>query len=427
MNKSVQTIENILAPLRTAHSQHDATVYFADNSLPENDIDFKNLLMTIAGLATSATLCASSYSYLIIGANQKGQITGTKFNPDAIHSSRETVADWMRAQLYPIASLSFKLFANRFSTKAFDSLTNPTQHVVIIKIQPKHSNSPEGEGVRFYHDEGNLLTFKDNSEIEHLYSMRLNPKSLAQNFEFSVCSSHELNSFIDTKFAYQADNTRSATGDKERLEFFTKNGLIAQTSNGYDISELCFLLFANDLEYSNDLKHNKICMQVHWDCNDSRPSREEIFPEGYVSGFNKFLQRIKNAVKQVQERYSRVSGFSFGPYSHDILHELLLNSLIHQDLMLGKPPLIKIFPSRIEFINPGCPRELYRTPFGKAKLHKNPELYDVFVKAGLTEGDGTGLNKVWKLCREQGIVFGHRYSAGVYSSTSVSLNAPLLL
>ena len=85
------------------------------------------------------------------------------------------------------------------------------------------------------------------------------------------------------------------------------------------------------------------------------------------------------------------------------LRETLLNALIHRDYYDDRVGIfVEIFDDRVEIINKGA-LLFNRKYLGKISLPRNPLIFDLFHRLNLIEKIGSGIGRIKKACKDNGI------------------------
>jgi ATP-dependent DNA helicase RecG len=98
----------------------------------------------------------------------------------------------------------------------------------------------------------------------------------------------------------------------------------------------------------------------------------------------------------------RVESF---PVPRAALREAVLNALVHRDYMMHTPIQIRIYDDKVSVWNPavlpeGWTQETLLTPHSSHPF--NPDIANVFFRAGEIEAWGRGIERIFTACREAG-------------------------
>jgi len=132
------------------------------------------------------------------------------------------------------------------------------------------------------------------------------------------------------------------------VEFVEKQG------DHWKITNLGALLFARDITKFKGLQYKNLRIISYIGKNRIEANPEMIFNEGYACGFERFIKFVMERTSaEIIEKIFRETKTL---YPERTIRELLVNTLIHQDLwQSGTHVMVEIFSDRIEITNPGIP------------------------------------------------------------------------
>lgn len=94
-------------------------------------------------------------------------------------------------------------------------------------------------------------------------------------------------------------------------------------------------------------------------------------------------------------------------YPLDAIREIVLNMIVHRDYRSSADSIVKIFPDRIEFYNPGIlPDEITISDLmtnNYRSLPRNKQIADIFKEMGEIEKYGSGIRRVIKMFTDYGL------------------------
>jgi len=95
-------------------------------------------------------------------------------------------------------------------------------------------------------------------------------------------------------------------------------------------------------------------------------------------------------------------------YPLDAIREIVLNMIVHRDYRSSADSIVKIFPNRIEFYNPGTlPDEISINDLmsnNYRSLPRNKQIADIFKEMGEIEKYGSGIRRVVKMFADYGLL-----------------------
>ncbi|NOT56993.1 MAG: winged helix-turn-helix transcriptional regulator, partial [Deltaproteobacteria bacterium] len=94
------------------------------------------------------------------------------------------------------------------------------------------------------------------------------------------------------------------------------------------------------------------------------------------------------------------------PVPRSALREAVLNALLHRDYMVGAPIQIRVYENRLILWNPAVLPEGWTAETLRSRhvSHPfNPELANVFFRAGEIEAWGRGIEQIFQTCRDEAV------------------------
>ena len=115
-----------------------------------------------------------------------------------------------------------------------------------------------------------------------------------------------------------------------------------------------------------------------------------------------YLQKHLNLRYEYKEDWRRRNIYEL---PMDALREAAVNALIHRDyFMSGANIFVCIFDDRVEIVSPGgLPKPLTLKDLGKRSKRRNETIADLFSRLDFVEKLGTGVRKMRRWMREQGL------------------------
>jgi len=104
-------------------------------------------------------------------------------------------------------------------------------------------------------------------------------------------------------------------------------------------------------------------------------------------------------------RYEGIQRIEYFPVPDAALREALLNALVHRDYAVAAPIQIRIYEDRLKIWNPAVLPEGWTQETLLAPHHSqpfNPDIANVFFRAGEIEAWGQGIDRIFEACRSHG-------------------------
>ncbi len=111
-------------------------------------------------------------------------------------------------------------------------------------------------------------------------------------------------------------------------------------------------------------------------------------------------------------------------YPEEAVREALLNSIVHRDYSFSGSNLINIYEDRIEFVSLGglVPGLELKSIFLGVSQSRNPNLAALFYRMRLIESYGTGIGKIQRVYRNEGVQPEFETAKGVFRVTLPNRN-----
>lgn len=114
------------------------------------------------------------------------------------------------------------------------------------------------------------------------------------------------------------------------------------------------------------------------------------------------LEQLDQAIEEFRKHYlvERVEGMLRQKYEvvpEDAFREAVANALVHRMWYVNARTIVSLYPDRIEIVSPGgLPNDIDETLYleGGVSVPRNAELAYVFLRLGIIERLGTGINRI---------------------------------
>ena len=177
------------------------------------------------------------------------------------------------------------------------------------------------------------------------------------------------------------------------LEKLKSEGIIKETGDLFDITNMGAILFASDLRDFPQLKRKAIRILVYSGNDKLQTTQEFRIYDGYAILFEKSIdlimkllpssEIIKDALRSEPKTYPKIA-----------IREFVANALIHQNLLIsGVSPTIEIFKNRIEIVNPGSPLIDPIRFIDHPPISRNEKLASLMRRMNICEERGSGVDR----------------------------------
>ncbi len=176
------------------------------------------------------------------------------------------------------------------------------------------------------------------------------------------------------------------------LGFMEELGICLQESNGYNITNLGALLFANSLTDFDGVKERSVTIRRYAGNNNRQLLLEQTEDMGYAVGIDNIItavmkntgtEFIEGAVRELVPTYPMVA-----------IREFVANALVHQDFAVrGMPITIEIFGNRLVITNPGYSLNDVDRLIDLPPHSRNEHMAQLMLQLGLCERRGSGVDR----------------------------------
>ena len=174
----------------------------------------------------------------------------------------------------------------------------------------------------------------------------------------------------------------------KRLEEF---GLCQRTEDGWNITNMGAILFANNMADFEGLERYSIIVRKYAGANNRELLSEQIGAFGYVVGFEGLVDYIMKltsteeigVVRNMKPTYPKIA-----------IREFVANAMIHQDFSIERMRVvIEIFSNRITITNPGAPLQDINRLLDLPPQSRNEDLAQAMFLLGICERRGSGIDR----------------------------------
>lgn len=124
-----------------------------------------------------------------------------------------------------------------------------------------------------------------------------------------------------------------------------------------------------------------------------------------ITQVNQTLEVLKAKYLRAWITYEGIQRLETWPIPMPALREAVLDAVAHKDYASGTPIQISVYPDKLMIWNPGelPPDWTVEKLLGKhASIPYNPDVANVFFRAGLIEAWGRGIERILEACRQAG-------------------------
>ena len=321
-----------------------------------------------AAIETIVAFTNTQGGFVIIGATDAGKIKGVQLGKETIQQWINQIKSNTSPSVIPDVSI----------------LTIDHKNLVIFSVEefPVKPVSCRGKYLQRIKNANHQMSIRDISNI-HL-------RSFQASWDYYADPRHGLDDIslvkVD-KFIQLANTVRTnpiTDNSKKVLEKF-------ELLKGKFITNACYLLFTAKDTLLSTIEMGRFSEDTI--IQDGSTIRCDLLGEvdETLSFIRKHLNKsyIITGDKQRQERWD---------YPLEALREIVINMIVHRDYMDSNDSVIKIFPDRIEFFNPGrlaeglSLKKLLQGDYISAI--RNKQIASIFKEAGIIEKYGSGIKRI---------------------------------
>ncbi|MCY3853656.1 MAG: putative DNA binding domain-containing protein [Thaumarchaeota archaeon] len=352
----------------------------------ENNSNMELMGDTISALSNGAALHERECAYLIFGVNDGGEITGTKFNPKKNHKGQD-IKLWLGTQLDP--EIHFEIC----------SLEIAGRSVVVLIINPASGYPVKFRGKASIRVGSSTKPLNKHPGKEKALWQKLHSRHFEEDLAMQNLSMQDVLDKLDHAAFCKAKKIRVTTASKDLLiEKMQDNGLVKKSRGRFAITNLGAILWAKSLPEFVNLERKTPRLIIYKGKNRLNVAREIPSRKGYALGLPPLMEYIL-LILPANEEIEMVVRKEYTLYPPDAVRELIVNALIHQDLMAtGTSTTIEIFEDRIEIKNPGKPLISTQRFIDAHPQSRNERLAKEMRLLGFCEERGSGIDKVVHLC-----------------------------
>lgn len=182
---------------------------------------------------------------------------------------------------------------------------------------------------------------------------------------------------------------------EDPLSFLIKYDML----RGYKITNAAFLLFHKNDNIVSTIELGFFQSDII--IKDSSRSKSDLLSQ--VDDVMNFVKKHINKEVVITENPQNTERWQ---YPLEAIREISMNMIVHRNYQLSGDSIVKVYPDKVEFFNPGLlPDEITIDDLLNNNYKSTPRnkvIADFFKDLGLIEKYGSGIRRVMKLCEEEG-------------------------
>ena len=338
----------------------------------------------ISALANSATLRERKQAYMIWGVDDKThEIVGTAFKPRSQKVGNEELESWLRRMLSGNASFTF------------EQLTIEDRDVVFMIVEKAVYTTVKYKNNGYIRVGSYTKKLKDFPALEAQLWNRLSNEKFEELHALIDLRPDQLIQYIDYEAYFRLMNLRIPSEIEGILHYLRSEDIVVLQDNGlYAITSMGALLFARNLHEFRNLARKCVRLVRYRDSTKMTIQSEQSFLKGYAAGFEELFQMISILIAGGETIEGGIRRKTY-PYPLSTVRELVVNALIHQDLVqTGTGPLIEMYANRCEITNPGCSLVDINRIVDNPPKSRNEKTASLMRRLGICEELGSGWDRI---------------------------------
>ena len=327
---------------------------------------------------------------LVAFANAKGGsvFVGIKDNGTVcgVNIGKETIQKWLN---------DIKLKTSPSIIPDVEIIENNGKTIVTLSIQ-EYPVKPVSMKGRYYVRQTNSNHLMSAIEISNAIL-----KTKNSSWDFYPDGRHSIKDLDLQKvqFCINKMKQRGISIEETPVDFLRKKEFIIDNQ----ITFGCYLLFKANEDIASTIELGFFQDSEGIIIKDSARLKNCLVSQ--VEGVMDYVKKhINVAIKIVP---TQVENIQHWDYPLDAIREIVLNMIVHRDYRSSADSIVKIFPDRMEFFNPGnLPDEISITDLmtNNYRSHpRNKQIADTFKEMGDIEKYGSGIRRVVKMFVDYGL------------------------
>ena len=310
----------------------------------------------------------SSGGKIIIGITDDGRVIGCPLDNS------------IRSRIQDIANNCDPRISIRIETTKYEKKS------LLLILVAESLDKPVGCSKGFFLREGPNSQKLTRNEI-----LSLAARTGKFKFDMQVCRTFDYQEGFEDKKWHQFLDRAGIAHPKNRKNLLLNLGL-AEDGSEYRLTNAGVLFFGKNIEHH--VRHSFVTCVLYKGTTKTKILDRKDYKTDLLSNHKNafsFLQqhlRLEYIIKTGGPR------IEIPEIPLEALREALLNAIVHRDYYEeGAGIFVEIYDDRVEITNPG--RLLFdKAKFGKLSVARNPLIFDIFYRLGLSERVGSGISRM---------------------------------
>ena len=347
----------------------------------------------ISALANAATIHDQEWGYLVYGISNEGlEVVGTKFDINKKVKNNQDIRNWLSTLLDPCVNIEFK-----------DGFYRNGKKIVVLKVEQSINYPTKFKGQAYVRVGENKKPIDKAPEKQKVLWSKLNLKDFESQAALEPSSFDEAVANIGYSDIFRLLGLPLPDNKRTLITKLIELGILKKIDGLYAPTNLGALLFATDLSAFEWLSRKAIRLIIYNGRTKTSSSKEIEGQRGYALAIPGLIRYIQDNTQQ-QEIISAPRRESGSIYPEPALRELVINSLVHQDLsMKGSGPIFEIYSDRVVLCNPGMPIIDVHRFVDHEPISRNEKLARMLRRLKFCEERGSGIDRAVVACELNGL------------------------
>jgi len=221
----------------------------------------------------------------------------------------------------------------------------------------------------------------------------------------SDVATEELLQLLNYKKLYELQEKNVPNNPATIAQHLEDYGFCIGKGNGWDITNMGAILFANDINQFPELRGHNVIVRKYVATNNRDMLSEQRGGFGYAVGFEGLIDYV---MKQTSTEQIEVVRQAVATYPRKAVREFVANALIHQDFSIeGMQVIIEIFSNRLTITSPGPPLNDINRLIDLPPHSRNEALAETMFLLGMCEKRGSGIDRAIEAIEQSGLPAPH--------------------
>jgi ATP-dependent DNA helicase RecG len=273
----------------------------------------------------------------------------------------------------------------------FDEIRHPGGRVLVFHIPARPVGTPmQHEGIYWSRDSDSLVPMSEDQ-------LRAIFQESGRDFSAETCrgatlTDLEIPAIEDFRRRWISKSGNEALGSLSVEQLLTDAELLKHG----EVTNAALILFGNHAALGRTIPQAEVSFEYRASDASGPAQARRDYRVGFFSYYDDLWNTInlRNDLQHYQEGLFMVD---ISTFSERPVREAILNAVSHRDYQLGSNVFLRQYPRRIEITSPGgLPFQITLENILDRQAPRNRRLADVFLRCGLVERSGQGMNLIFE-------------------------------